>query len=343
MLMTGKNVTNMQEPLQKITLSYIYNALLKTDSPLAAQIMRLRSLRLLDAKQYKAQKTNLPYIIGSIMQPALRRKENFVKAHYFIIDIDGLDNNAEKLLDIKTKLKTWAHTALLFTSPSGQGLKLIAALDTPIDDRQIYSLVYKQVAIYIANDYGLVGYVDMVTHDVARACFMSQDTDAYFNENAEPICVANYTNNIELHELKNIQTEILQAIELQNAVQIIEQIPIPIAANDVPQDIINQIKLKLNPNAIIKPIPIVYQPNALITYWTDIAAYLLTLDIQIIAEKQIPYGRQIKVSTATIWAELNVYYGKTGFKIVATTKSGSSIAFADTVKQALEQFLNNKF
>lgn len=70
------------------------------------------------------------------------------------------------------------ETALLFRSPSGDGLKWIIEISRGRTPHSAYS---RAIASYITKAYGIEP--DKSGKDIARACFLPHDPDAYINPN----------------------------------------------------------------------------------------------------------------------------------------------------------------
>ena len=109
------------------------------------------------------------------------------------IDFDHLPNVGE----MKSRLLTdeYFDTQLLFTSPSGDGLKWIISIPPPSpkwrgaggedklreagSEEMTHSDYFKAVANYIQQTYSIT--VDKSGRDISRACFLPHDPDAYIN------------------------------------------------------------------------------------------------------------------------------------------------------------------
>ena len=229
----------------------------------------------------------------------------------------------------------------MFASPSNYGLKLVFKLKEPIVDAMYYTLFYKIFAGQFAKNYKLEGIVDLKTNDVSRCCFMSFDPDAFYNPNASTIEDKQYTKdqNINLldtlyKELKEVETEHKKA---QAQVQEVFN-----TSKELPDDILKEIKQRINPNIRTKPSekdP--YQPEEIEHILEGLRGFLLGNTIEIINVKPISYGKQIKLKAGIHWAEINLFYGKRGFTVVKTTKSGSSEDLADLCAVLVKQFLYN--
>ena len=72
-------------------------------------------------------------------------------------------------------------TAILFNSPSGNGIKWVIPIRT---DTHLYEKVFRAVSNYIQSTYGL--QPDQKCKDIARACFLPHDPEAYINPKYVP-------------------------------------------------------------------------------------------------------------------------------------------------------------
>ena len=68
------------------------------------------------------------------------------------------------------------HTSLLFSSPSGTGLKWIVRIDTQSNSNTDW---FRAISNYLNKIYGLE--VDESGKDVSRACFLCYDNNAYID------------------------------------------------------------------------------------------------------------------------------------------------------------------
>ncbi|MCC5612931.1 hypothetical protein LC612_41155, partial [Nostoc sp. CHAB 5834] len=75
------------------------------------------------------------------------------------------------------------HTMMLFTSPSGTGLKLVVQVMALEDDQTLHKAYFTDLSFYIKKNYGLD--VDASGSDVSRACFLPHDPDVYVNPDAD--------------------------------------------------------------------------------------------------------------------------------------------------------------
>jgi hypothetical protein len=105
-----------------------------------------------------------------------RRNENDLIQHsgLLCLDFDHLENVGY----IRTLLlnEPYFETELLFTSPSGDGLKWIIAIDT---ERATHKDYFMAVSNYLKHTYRIEP--DKSGKDTSRACFLCHDPEAFIN------------------------------------------------------------------------------------------------------------------------------------------------------------------
>lgn len=158
-------------PEQSITLMEAYRLI--SSEMYASQTAALRKITdRKAAKRYKA--THFDYVTFSGIFS--RRADEALLKHsgLLTIDLDHISNLAkwrEHLLGDE-----YFETELLFTSPSGDGLKWIIPIDLTIATHADY---FKSISNYIQLTYGLK--IDTTGSDISRACFLPHDPNIYIN------------------------------------------------------------------------------------------------------------------------------------------------------------------
>lgn len=346
MLMAGKQVTQPADVMQPITVEYLYKALLQPGTELAEKVQQLRALKTMQPQAYRRAKTMLPYIVCGKFQPAVRRKENFVYTQYLMLDADKLSAYERTPATLKQQLQTNPHILLMFTSPGNDGLKILLPLVQPVHDAGYYSAFYKTFAARFAADNRLHGIIDLVTSDVSRACFLSHDPEAYYNPNAQPIDPGTYLNPHDVNRLAEVQT-LWKEAEQQAAGHTPPAAPVlpdtQPPDDDLPPDILLQIKQRISPRLAAlqqyQQQKQAIQPAALEQIMPYLQQALADAGLQLQQARPIDYGRQLKITAGNHWCEVNLFYGKRGFRVVKTTKTGSHAPLADVALQALELFI----
>jgi hypothetical protein len=331
MLQTGKNITAPKDLLSKIELVKVYELLIEKHGQIRQMVEQLRTLYSIDPIKYRQQKTKLPYITCGRFNPPFRRTENFAAVNHFIIDIDHIDRSGFELQLIKEKLATDDRVKLLFTSPGGNGLKVIFELSEKCTDSGKYSLFYKKFAQSMAAEYNLQQSIDSRTSDVTRACFLSYDPDAYFNPEAVTI-------DLEA----SIQFESpTQIAEINKQIKLFEsQLPTTIKEENGPDtDQFIEIRKKLNPNFKTKSEKLIYVPEKLNQLMDDIKMEIENLGLTVSEIKNIHYGKQIMCEFQLKTGEINMFFGKKGFSVVKSAKTGTDKELTDLLHQIVCQYL----
>lgn len=346
MLMTGKNITQAGDKLHPIEVSYFYQALVQPSSEIAEKIQQLRALKTMQPHAYRRAKTMLPYVVCGKFQPAVRRRENFVCTQHFILDADRLSARELTTSGLKQILQNDPHILLMFTSPGNDGLKILFQLLHPLHDAVYFSAFYKTFASHFARRYHLEGIIDTVTCDVSRACFLSHDPEAFYNPAALPLDAAQFLNphNINaIAEAENLWKEVEEEAKALQGANPQTQQDTTNDANDLPPDVLLQIKARIHPRLAAlqqqKAQRSSIQPPELVAILEQMKEYLAAEGLQLLEAKPIDYGRQLKIGLEQQWCEINLFYGKRGFKVVKTTKTGSYAPLANVAAEVLEIFI----
>lgn len=106
-----------------------------------------------------------------------KRNDNNLKQHSNLLTIDF--DHMENLQELKAQLLNdeYFETEMLFTSPSGDGLKWIIRIDVSEVSHSDYFIA---VANYIKHTYNIE--VDQSGKDVSRACFLPYDPTAFLHK-----------------------------------------------------------------------------------------------------------------------------------------------------------------
>jgi len=330
MISAGKNIKQKNDKLQKLDIERLYNAVSKPKSEIFEFIEHLRILTSIDPRAYKQQKTNLPYVVPAQFSPAFRKTENFNKIEHFILDLDHLSDYDFDPTETKERLKSDSTIELIFVSPSGNGLKIFFSLSEPCFDHSKFSLFYQSFATNFAAKHNIKQVVDFVTSDVTRACFISVDKLAYYNSQAEKIVLEKFVNFDDIFQIKDLQQEI--KIIKKNT-------PSPIK-EDIDKDIFLEIKKKLNPKIKIREErrKHIFVPEKLDEIIAEISEYVEKFDLKIQEIKNIHYGKKFVFSHSHHQAEINVFYGKRGFSVVRSPKSGTNLELMEIGFRVFSEF-----
>ncbi len=334
MISFGKNIRLPNDPLEKITLKQLADKIKNPGKGYIDFITQLRELQSIDPKKYREWKAKLPYAVAAVFHPPYRKKEHFAKTDYFILDIDHLSDKEINIENLVSRLASDERIALMFRSPSNDGLKLFFKLKEPLFDAGKYSLFYKIFAQKFALHYGLNQVVDKKTSDVSRACFLSYDPDVRFRSEVLPVDMAQYINfedEIQVNFLKNELKEQQKSHPVTT--------PVDVAKNTVPEEIIRQIREKLNPRLVTKKEKNIYVPEELNAIIDKVKESLAEYHIVVDEIINIHYGKQFRMKLENMRAEINVFYGKRGYSVVKSTKSGMNADLVDAAHQIISSVL----
>ena len=322
MLYFGNNITR-NEPLQQIDFNHL-NELLN-DRAIASLVARLRRLKKIDQKGYQQQKKILPFVTGSEFRNDIRKGENLVAAHCFILDIDHIKTQPD-LQSIKDKLATDTRIKLMFVSPGEDGLKVFFNLASPIENSKTFSDFYKSFTTRFAQQYKLEKYLDFKTHDATRVCFISNDESAYYNPDSDLVTWQKFIQSSDL---------------FQQAEKYAKQQEKPTSENEPVQEVYKEILQKLNPKTP-RPKRDVFVPPILNNVIAPIEKGLKEYKFTLNKVEDIQYGKKINIVYEKQMAELNVFFGSKGFTVVKVNKRGTNAELAEVSKRIVEQVLFEK-
>jgi hypothetical protein len=259
-----------------------------------------------------------------------------------VIDIDHVSQFGKEVDAVMKQLVKDKRVVLMFRSPGGDGIKVLFAISDRVTDSAYFSVFYKEFALRFSKEHDLEGMVDTRTNDVSRCCFISHDPDAYLNMDAQAVETGVYvplSDSTDPYriikaqaEMEKEQVSLRESIELEHGTGE--------ADSSITGDVFQRIRQKLNPLARPRVKKDVYQPTALEEAMPGLAAALSAVDIILEKSTPISYGRQIRVKASNYWAEINVFYGRKGFSVVKTTKTGSNSTLADLAYDAIKNYLD---
>lgn len=342
MIRLGKHVTQAGDQLYDVNIDKFHKALKNTDGEVASLQRKLQAIRAMDPAQYRKLKTSLPYVVCAQFHPKVRRKENFLFADRFLIDIDHLSEHGLNITELRDKLSRDKRVELLFASPSGDGLKVMYKIEPKITDPAYYVIFYKAFCIQLEQEFKLGAALDHKTHDVSRCCFVSFDPDAYYNPDAialDPEAFVQKESFLEFEQIQ-VQSKEIQKVH-QESKKELDKIDKSNPTQDLPDDVLAFIKEKIGQRAKKPPEKYYEQPDELEWVMEQLQAFLQEIKAEIDTVRPIAYGRQVKIKSGNIWAEVNIFFGKRGVNIVGTTKSGSHREFGKTLTEYLKASFNN--
>jgi len=336
MLLFGTNIQSAADELKKVQEEYLYNSLRNPKPSIAATIQQLRIVYSMDAKGYAQLKRKLPYFVCGQFNPPFRRKENFAYTESFILDFDHLASKQLSLKAIRNDIIQDEQVMMCFTSPSEDGLKVMFRLKERCYDAGLYSIFYKAFAATFAMRHNLTQVADSRTSDVARACFVSIDPDAYFNPNPTPVDIKVYideTNPDSLFKMKHEQDEHDKVTKKSEE----EKTPL---LKDPDKDVLARIRMQLNPKAQaqVEQRP-AYVPERLNDIIGDLKLFIEETGLQVTEIINIQYAKKIRARLGQKESEINLFYGKRGFSVVISPRLGTNEELNELLADLVKSFL----
>lgn len=161
------------EPFKDVSLEDVYRVITSDKYKVITNELR----QITDKHQqneFKASK--LDYVTFSGIFSKRANNGLIQHSNLFCIDLDNLNNVA----DTKSKILELLTPSLMFVSPSGNGIKLVYKVDISKAKHIHYFKAFEQ---FFKEQMRLV--IDDKCKDIARACFLCYDNEAYINNEAQ--------------------------------------------------------------------------------------------------------------------------------------------------------------
>lgn len=334
MISIGKNIISSADMLQKVPLKYVYDCLRNPRPEVKSAIRQLRIIREIDGKQYAMLKRQLPYMVCGMFNPPYRKSENFAYTEYFIIDIDHLSDKGFSVEETRKRIEKDTRVVLSFLSPGEDGLKVWFKLKERCYDSGLYTLFYKAFLLHFSEQYDLQQVIDSKTCDVSRACFLSDDSQAYYNPEAGRVdlhAFVDLDNPYSMFEQKREQDNLLktQAIAQEKESRQL----------DPDKDAMDRIKQLLNPK-VRKEKPEIYVPHELDDMMLLLQPYIEQAGVSVIEVVNIQYGKKIRFKMGMKQAEVNLFFGKRGFSVVQSPRTGTNAELNKLMADLVSDFIS---
>ena len=194
----------IKAPPRNSNLYDVINQIRDGNKGLKQKIERLNHLYVTDTtpskKNYNTLKATLPVFMASgIFTGSKSTKALQQHSGNIILDFDHMQDAQE----FKTKVSNDKYNLAVFTSPSGNGVKVICKVNPiPITPDE-HKIAWKAVVAYFEK-YGKVEEAaDSNGKNVNRLCYLSYDPTIYYNPQSEPI-PWNYTEYEKEKERKSL-------------------------------------------------------------------------------------------------------------------------------------------
>ena len=334
MIMYGTHIRSSADELRKVDEEQVYRSLRNPKPTIAARIKQLRIIYAIDAKQYAQLKRDLPYIVCGIFSPPYRRREHFAYTDTFLVDIDHLSSKGLSLPEVRKRICMDPLVMMCFSSPSEDGLKVMFRLEERCYDAGLYSIFYKAFIRDFSSRYGLEEVVDDKTSDVTRACFISIDPEAYYNPQCEAVDTKVYADTDDPAAL----LDLAHALSHSESPRAEKPTP-PDHGRDPDSETMERIRAKLGSQkrtSIERPVEV---PKILNDVIDSIKGYVEETGLTITEITNIQYGKKVHATLGLKQAEVNLFYGKRGFSIVASPKRGTDSGLNELLTDLIRDFI----
>ena len=311
----GTDCKNNKTALQLRSMGELYHMIRESDRDLVEYTKNLRSVLRYSKERYRTMKTGLPFFSCSVFDPAYRGVQHFKMASGMIIDIDYDQIVPEELLN---RFRQDPRVAMGYVSPSNAGVKLLFIFDAPVTDAAGYTAVYKYFSHEFAMQYHIADHIDLKNCDVSRISFLCHDPLAWYNDDAIPID----TIAILKHAAPAIPDADLSGQE----------------DGDITPSVYREILKKLNtrPKSVKPNEPIHPDVTEVLPALTD---ELSGYGILIKETESIQYGAKLRIYRDKDQGELNIYYGRQGYKVVSSPRKGTHPELNEVAKHIIEGVL----
>lgn len=165
-----RSLFNSKETPFKLTAHEVYTRIKNGNPDIIAKINRIR------AGDSEGKNKLMAIMFNGTFN---ERKDDGLIQHsgLCVLDFDKYPD-AKTMKAERKRLMECPYTYLMFTSPSGNGLKVVIRI--PKSDKYEHKRRFEAFKEYINSD-----YFDSANSNVSRVCFESYDPDAYLNEFAE--------------------------------------------------------------------------------------------------------------------------------------------------------------
>ena len=323
----GQQIMTTTSALQPVTLADVA-AMVQADAALHQQTTRLRRLLPFDREAYRTAKTCLPFVVGGLFGNGARRIEALEAATYFVLDLDGCAGLDGRVPDA---IRADLAVALAFVSPSGEGLKLFFRLLDPCTDAKTFTAAYRNFAGEFGTRHGFVRSVDLRTCDPTRACFLAHDPNVYHNPEAMPV-----DWRLWLPTASAAEALLFEETDEQLVTARVRRPAIERPINEVAyQNVLRAI----NPNAPVRREKQTFVPDELTALDPAMREICALLNWELVGLTPLNFGLKVAVKQGFRRAEVNVGYGKRGFSVVKSPKTGTDPALAELLYGELFRLL----
>jgi len=338
MISIGNNIQDSHDQLKKADARYLYDAIRSPKPAIASRIRQLRNMLRLDPTQYATLKRQLPYFVCGTFSPPFRKVVNFAYTEHFVLDIDHISEKGMDMASLRSRIQGDGRAFMCFSSPSGDGLKVMFHLSERCYDSSLYKVFYQLFAKDFSDRHNLQQVVDARTCDVSRACFISIDEDAYYDPDCETVRIQDFIDP---------EANIREALDLKHlaekeASEAADKTPPTEAKKSIDDDALAHIRQTLNPNSRLLVKKNIFVPPELNHIMDDLTLYVSERGVETTEVININYGKKLRFKLGLKQGEINLFYGRHGFSVVQSPRTGTDPEMNELMAQVVEAFIVEK-
>lgn len=198
-----KNVT----PSKNVTLKEVHSLII--GDKYKDTTLKIRTATGSNKSTIKTQQLDYVTFAGTFSKRA--NNSLLTRSNYICIDVDDVDD----VVFAKLKIRSGIEPALLFTSPSGNGVKTIYRIDPEAGTHNEYfTAIFNYYTTFLNID------IDPSGKDISRACFLCHDPNAEIRENSQVIG-ENFINKYKSNTYKDITYNLQPSAETNVKKQVI--------------------------------------------------------------------------------------------------------------------------
>ncbi len=200
---TVSRLKHVKDP-DAVTLTTLGDVVAEVKNPIHAEaINALRQTYRVNRPKYAKDKFKLPAVVFAGAFSTARDEGLLKHSGLMVLDFDGLPS--DEVQRIKPRLATDPHSVLVFTSPSGEGIKWVVHVEAT--DAASHHECWQQAVNYAEQTHGI--YADMRGGDVSRKCFLPHDANILVSEASESftgeirVVISGGTEGHDFHALQD--------------------------------------------------------------------------------------------------------------------------------------------
>ena len=162
------------------------------------------------------------------------------------------------------------------------------------------------------------------------------DSDAYYNPEAEAVDIQRFLPMDDAQRLFELKYEQEKRISSQDLSEKKTE-----TSNDPDKEAMARIRGLLNPQKKKEQKP-VFVPQVLNDIMDDLKKYVEQTGVIVTEIINIQYGKKLRFSLGLKQAELNLFYGKKGFSVVCSPRTGTNEELNSLMVDVVTNFINSQ-